>query len=139
MTIGRKSARHSGDEAVWLLYHDDMIILQPDSLICYCAFFHNYCALISQLLRIGFTTIVHWFHYYSALISQLLRILEYQFRLAEGEIALSNEDFLVHLVYKLALLKVLQEGNLTAIEALFEQFGVVTFREMLLVTQVSVL
>ena len=132
MTIGRKSARHSGDEAVWLLYHDNMMILQPDSLICYCAFF-------SQLLCIDFTIIAHWFHYYSALISQLLRILEYQFRLAEGEIALSNEDFLVHLVYKLALLKILQEGNLTAIEALFEQFGVVTFREMLLVTQVSVL
>ena len=132
MTIGCKSARHSGDEAVWLLYHDNMMILQPNSLICY-------CALVSQLLRIGFTIIAHWFHYYSALISQLLRILEYQFRLAEGEIALSNEDFLVHLVYKLALLKVFQQGDLTAIEALFEQFGVVTFREMLLVTQVSVL
>ncbi len=127
MTIGRKSARHSGDEAVWLLYHDDMMILQPNSLICY-------CALVSQLLCISFTIIVHRFHYYSALISQLLRILEYQFRLAEGEIALSNEDFFVHLVYELALLKVLQQGDLTAIEALFEQFGVVTFREMLLVT-----
>lgn len=132
MTIGRKSARHSGDEAVWLLYHDDMMILQPNSLICY-------CALFPQLLCISFTTIVHCFHNYSALISQLLRILEYQFCLAESEIALSNEDFLVHLMYKLALLKVLQQGDLTAIEALFEQFGVVTFREMLLVAQVSIL